>query len=162
MTVPPEAPDVPQRGRRYPRGRGSALKTADRMAIGGLALSGLSGAEIARRLGRSERTISRVLNSAEFTEARELAKSLLASHATDFAYDWIAASKVAALSGRHEGCRDALLAIGAIEPPQKADRSGERLTINIGVALPGLPSPQLSVSVPSVPAGIEGEITQTT
>jgi hypothetical protein len=119
----------------------------------------MSGAEIARKLGRSQRTIGKVLNAAEYQHARDLARSALAQHAEDFAYDFLAASKVAALSGRHEAARDALMAIGAIEGPSRHERT-EGIKIQIGVAIPGLgPSAQHTLTVPvaAPPAAIPDE-----
>jgi hypothetical protein len=132
-------PSSTDRTRRYPRGRGSALSLADRAVIQGLSLAGLSGAEISRRLGRSQRTVGKVLSSDEYKHAKDLARSVLAQHATDFADDLVISSKIAALSGRHEPARDALLALGVIEPPTKSEKAPP-LTIQIGVAIPGLGS----------------------
>src|SRR5436190_10783955 len=128
-----------ERQRRYPRGRGSALSLADRSAIQGLSLAGMSGAEIARQLGRAQRTIGKVLNGSEYQRAKDIARSVLAQHASDFADDFVIASKIAALSGRHEPSRDALLALGAIDPPAKRAEPAP-LTIQIGIAIPGLGS----------------------
>ena len=117
-------------------GRGSAVTPAERVAIQGLSISGLSNAEIARRHGRSRKTIARVLSSEEFRLARELARSALMQGVVEFAADWRTASREAAKRGRHEPARDALLGLKVIDPPSAKPDMG--VVVQIGVALPGL------------------------
>ena len=131
---------------RYSVGSGSKVKPAEAAAITGLHLAGMSGSEIARRIGRSKQTVSKILNSEETQHARALAKSILTSNAAEFAGNWITAARAAAARGHHEPSKEALEAIGAIENKPKADRGG--FTVRIGVALPGLGLPS-GVSVTS-------------
>lgn len=117
-------------------GRGSAVTPAERVAIQGLSISGLSNAEIARRQGRSRKTIARVLSSEEFRLARDMARSALMQGAVEFVADWRRASREAAKRGRHEPARDALLGLNVIEPPSAKPDMG--VVVHIGMALPGL------------------------
>jgi hypothetical protein len=124
--------------KRRPPGRGSALSAAERTTIQGLALAGMSQSEISRQTGCGRPTVARVLSTAEFKAAVELARSVLASGAHRLAEQWLHAAEVAAKSGRHEPMRDALLGIRAIDPPSGARAQGEGFTVQIGIALPGL------------------------
>jgi transcriptional regulator with XRE-family HTH domain len=110
---------------------------AEQVAIQSLALAGMTAAEIARRTGRSRKTVTRVLSSEEFEQARLLARSALAAGIDDFIADWKLASRIAAERGRHEAARDALLAMRVIEPPQTKPE-GSKLIVKIGCLLPGL------------------------
>jgi hypothetical protein len=128
-------------------GRGSAVTPIERVAIQGLSMSGLSNAEIARRRGRSRKTIARVLSSEEFKAARDMARSVLMDGAVELAADWRKASREAAKRGRHEPARDGLLALKVIETPSAKPETG--LVVHIGVALPGLGlSPDGPIVVP--------------
>jgi hypothetical protein len=137
----------------HPPGRQSQIGPAEASAITALAVSGMPGTEIARRLGRSKQTVSRVLNSEEAKKARELAKSLLIQNASEFAQNWIKAAKVAADKGRFEASKEALVAIGAIEDRGRSEQKG--FVVKIGVMLPGLgsaPNANLVMDVADFPA----------
>jgi hypothetical protein len=141
---------------KYPVGRRSAVKPAEAAAITGLHLAGMSGTEIATRIGRSKQTISAILNSEETKHARELAKSILVSNASEFANNWITAARRAAAKGKHEPSKEALEAIGAVENKPKPDRGG--FVVKIGVCLPGLGLPAGSVESPIATALVESAI----
>jgi hypothetical protein len=118
--------DVPVAPGARKRGRGKDTTMAEQVAIQSLALAGMTAAEIARRTGRSRKTVTRLL-----------ARSALAAGIDDFIADWKLASRIAAERGRHEAARDALLAMRVIEPPQTKPE-GSKLIVKIGCLLPGL------------------------
>ena len=114
------------------------MNIAEKTAVQGLALAGLSTAEIARQTGRSRDTIAKVLSGEEFKQAKELARSALAEGLTDFVTDWRRASKAAAEKGNHDPAKDAMLSLGAISQPTAKRESGSGFVVRIGVLLPGL------------------------
>ncbi len=97
----------------------------------------MSNSEIARRTGRSRAAIRRVVSSADFERAKEIAKNALAEGLADFVSDWRRASRVAAEKGHHEPSMDAMLSLGAINKASTATQSGG-FVVKIGVLLPGL------------------------
>jgi IS30 family transposase len=137
------------------------MKTNEQTAIQGLALSGLSIAEIARNTGRSREAVRKCLSSEEFQRAREIARSALAENVASFADDWKRASRESAKRGRHEPARDALIALKAIDSPNQKPETSNSFKIQIGVALPGLGQPTtegpISVSLPPAPNDSETE-----
>ena len=129
------SPTRPRVSRRRP-GRGSQMSMAEKSAVQGLALAGLSKSEIARQTGRTREAVRKVLNSEEFDQARQIARSALAENAAQFSEDWRTASREAAKRGNHLPAKDGLLAIKAIEQGRNEPSNG--FTVKIGVVLPGL------------------------
>ena len=120
-------------------GRGNRIRPAEATAIRAASIAGLSGNEIARRTGRSKAAVSRILSDAESQQAREMARSILTANAAQAVDDWMTASRVGALKGRHEAARDWLTHVRAVNPPQKGETKGQGVVIQLGCILPGLP-----------------------
>ena len=141
-------------GSTYGPGPQNAVKPGEAAAMIGLSLSGMTGTEVAQRLGRSKQAVSRVLNSEEAKQARTLAKSLLTASASEFAENWIRAARKAADNGKHEASKEALVAIGAIEDKPRAEKQ-TGFVVKIGIALPGLGLPGGTPVESPVPALLE-------
>jgi hypothetical protein len=130
--------EEPTRTPRRKARRRTAVLPAEKAAVIGAALAGMSGREISRQTGRHRDTISTILKSDEAARARDMAKSILAAASTDFARDWVRASKVAADKGNHAPALDALERLKAVEPVSKGRSTGPAFSVKIGICLPGL------------------------
>ncbi len=115
------------------------LAEAEAIAAAALVSHGHSVDHIAHELSLSPDAIRSSLTKALNT---------LQTGADQFAQDWLIASSVASRRGYHQPAKDALQALKVIDPPKPAidpeeqARKTPTVVVQLGFALPGLPTPQ--------------------
>lgn len=115
------------------------ITDAERITIAQLLAQSISVPEIAAQLRRSPERIY-----ATCAEAQQV----LQSSALEAALDWRTASRMAAIKGDHRPAKDLLQALKVVEPEAPSGKGqGPQVVVQLGFALPGLPSP---VALPPV------------
>lgn len=110
--------------------RGCHMSEVEILAAKLLHKLGIPQAAIARAMERNPMAISRAVR-------RETAREILVRNQVRLARSWVRSARIAARRGRHEPAQAALEAIGAVDRPGAG--TGRGVTVNVGVALPGLP-----------------------